>query len=303
MTEIQAHSAGSLLPAREPRFASRTTATVLRFARRKPLGAFGAGVLIFVVLASIVGPSLTGYDAYDQRIGERLISPGSRFLLGSDYLGRDTLTRVLVAGRFSLLVGIGATITSVTIATVLGISSAYGGGWLDTVVQRIVDGVQGVPFLVILLLIASTLDTTIPVLILLLGVYSGIAGSRVVRGAAFVVKGEAYIEAARSMGSGPLRIAARHVFPNITPLLLVLGSLGMGNAILAEASLSFLGYGVKPPDPTWGQMLGQSARPYMVRAPWLAIAPGLALATVVFSINMLGDALRDTLDPRLRGSR
>jgi peptide/nickel transport system permease protein len=255
------------------------------------------------VLACIFGPSFTGYDAYEQRIGERLTAPGSQFLFGSDYLGRDTLTRVLIAGRFSLLVGIGATVTSVAIASVLGIGSAYGPSWFDTVVQRIVDGVQGTPFLVILLLIASTFDMTIPVLILLLGVFSGISGSRVVRGAAFVVKGEAFIEAARSMGSSHLRIAARHMFPNITPLLLVLGSLGMGNAILAEASLSFLGYGVKPPDPTWGQMLGQSARPYMVRAPWLAIAPGLALATVVFSINMLGDALRDTLDPRLRGAR
>jgi peptide/nickel transport system permease protein len=221
---------------------------------------------------------------------------------GTDGLGRDVFSRIIIASRYSLGVGFGATALATGLALFIGIGSAYAGKTADAVFQRIVDSAMSIPPLLLLIFIVALLGAGIWTVIAVIGLISAIRNSRVIRGSTLEIMSLDYMDAARIIGASWPRIAFRYILPNIMAPVIVLFSLGLGSAILVESSLSFLGYGVPPPAPTWGQMLGLDAQRFFFVAPWLAIAPGVALTIVVFAINIFGDALRDRLDPRQRGT-
>ncbi len=271
------------------------------FIRAKPLGALGGAVLTLMVVMALLAQVIEPYDpvAINQRAALR--SPGGEHVLGTDQYGRDILSRVIRGARISLYVGLGATLTAIVFATIIGVVSAYFGGAVDYFVQRMVDAVQAVPGLILLISVLVVLGPSITNVVLALAFRASITTSRVVRGAALGVLANPYVEAAKVLGAGHTRLMLRHIVPNIIPPIIIVATVQFGGAILAEASLSFLGYGVPPPTPTWGGMMSAEGRVYMIAAPWILIAPTIALSMVVFSVNMLGDALRDRLDPRLRG--
>ncbi len=255
-------------------------------------------LLVMAVFANWIAPY-----PYDETIrGARMKAPGAQFWMGTDNLGRDMFSRVVYGARVSVTVGFGAVLLATLLASLIGITSGYFGGKYDICVQRIVDAWQSFPFLVIILSLMAVLGPGLLNVILALGVIGGAAASRVIRGATISVVQNPYIEAARAVGCGHLRIICRYVFPNVAPTIIILATIGLGGFILAEAALSFLGFGVPPPYPSWGGMLSGSGRSYMYRAPWMAVWPGAAISLAVFGFNMLGDALRDVLDPRLRGT-
>ena len=272
------------------------------FCRRKPLGAIGGilvlGMIVLALFAHWIAP-----HSYDDSIrGARMKPPGAQFWMGTDNLSRDIWSRVVYGARVSITVGFGAVLLGNALATAIGITSGYFGGKYDMAVQRVVDAWQSFPFLVVILSLMAVLGPGMLNVILALGILGAAAASRVIRGATISVLQNPYIEAARAMGAGHLRIMLRHVLPNVTATIIILATIGLGGAILAESALSFLGFGVPPPYPSWGAMLSGSGRSYMYRAPWMAIWPGAAISLAVFGFNMLGDALRDVLDPRLRGA-
>ncbi len=291
-------STGLVLGRAEPRRRS----PILTFIRRQPLATFGLVVLAgFVVLAAIA-PMILPRDPYETSILTSRRPPGGEYWFGSDNLGRDVFSRTLLATRFSILLGLSATLVALVASVLIGVGSGYAGGKLDTVVQRLVDAAMGIPFILFLLLIVNMAGATFFNIAAVIGFYQGITGSRIVRSAVLGVKEEVYVESARAVGASSWRLMARYILPNVAAPIIIITSLNLGAAILAESGLSFLGYGVRPPDPTWGQMMGAEARPYVTRAPWMVIFPGVALSLAVFSINVVGDGLRDALDPRLRGA-
>jgi peptide/nickel transport system permease protein len=282
--------------------ARRPVKGLWRFCRRKPLGALGALVVLGMIALALGADWIAPY-AYDESIrGARMKPPGTQFWMGTDNLSRDIWSRVVYGARVSVSVGFGAVLLANLLATAIGITSGYFGGKYDMAVQRVVDAWQSFPFLVVILSLMAVLGPGLLNVILALGVLGAAAASRVIRGATISVLQNAYIEAARAMGAGHLRIMLRHVLPNVAATIIILATIGLGAAILAESALSFLGFGVPPPYPSWGAMLSGSGRSYMYRAPWMAIWPGTAISLAVFGFNMLGDALRDVLDPRLRGA-
>ncbi len=280
--------------------------------RRKPLGLVGLILVAALFLTGIfseldwmglegVGIAPHGYNEINMR--DRLAPPGGDYPLGADHLGRDLLSRVIHGARLSMIVGVVATVLSITISTTIGMTSAYFGGKFDLIVQRIVDAWICFPGLVILITLMSIFQPGLTTILLVLGVSSGIAGGRFARSLVFAIKETQFIAAAEAMGARPGRVLVRHLLPNILPMLIVLFTIGMGANIMAEASLSFLGLGIPPPFPSWGGMISGEGRRYMLQAPGIAVWPGIALTLAVFGINMLGDALRDLLDPRLRGGQ
>ncbi|MCI0546000.1 MAG: ABC transporter permease [Candidatus Rokubacteria bacterium] len=282
--------------------APQWTVTLWRFCRRKPLGAIGGVIVLALLVMSLFAPWLAHY-AYDESVpGARMKAPSATFWMGTDNLSRDMWSRVVYGARISVTVGFATIALGTLVAAAIGISSAYFGGAYDMLVQRVVDAWMSFPYLVIILSLMAVLGPGLLNLILALSVLIAAASSRVIRGAALSVMEHPYIEAARAAGSGHLRIILRHVLPNVTATIIILATIGLGGVILAESALSFLGFGVPPPYPSWGSMLSGSGRSYMYRAPWMAIWPGVAISLAVFGFNMLGDALRDVLDPRLRGS-
>jgi peptide/nickel transport system permease protein len=280
----------------------RAVRVPLLFCRKKPLGGLG-GVIVVAMLVMATGAEWIAHYPYDQSIaGARMKPPGPEFWMGTDNLSRDMWSRVVYGARVSVTVGFATIALGMLIATAIGISSAYLGGAYDLVVQRVVDAWMSFPYLVIILSIMAVLGPGLLNLILALSILIAASGARVIRGAALSVMQNPYLEAARAMGSGHFRIVLRYVLPNVMATILILATIGLGAVILAESSLSFLGFGVPPPYPSWGSMLSGSGRSYMYRAPWMAFWPGLAISLAVFGFNMLGDALRDVLDPRLRGA-
>ncbi|OGK86554.1 MAG: ABC transporter permease [Candidatus Rokubacteria bacterium GWC2_70_16] len=272
------------------------------FCRRKPLGALGGVVVVGMILMAVFAHWIAPH-AYDDSIrGARMKPPSAQFWMGTDNLSRDIWSRVVYGARVSVTVGFGAVLLANVLATAIGITSGYFGGKYDMAVQRVVDAWQSFPFLVVILSLMAVLGPGMLNVILALGILGAAAASRVIRGATISVLQNAYIEAARAMGAGHLRLMLRHVLPNVAATIIILATIGLGGAILAESALSFLGFGVPPPYPSWGAMLSGSGRSYMYRAPWMAIWPGAAISLAVFGFNMLGDALRDVLDPRLRGA-
>ncbi len=272
------------------------------FCRRKPLGAVGGLIVLLLLVMAAAAHWIAPYQ-YDETIrGARMKPPSAQFWMGTDNLGRDMFSRVVYGAQVSVTVGFGAVLLATFLATTVGVTSGYFGGKYDIVVQRIVDAWQSFPFLVIILSLMAVLGPGMLNVILALGVLGAAGASRVIRGATISVVQNPFIEAARALGCGHLRIVARYVLPNVAPTIIILATIGLGGFILAEAALSFLGFGVPPPYPSWGGMLSGSGRSYMYRAPWMAVWPGAAISLAVFGFNMLGDALRDVLDPRLRGT-
>ena len=274
----------------------------VRLVREKPIGLIGAVIVLLMFLTGIFADVLAPYADTETHLVYRFSSPGTPgFLLGTDQLGRDMLSRIIYGARVSMIVGLVATSISVLESTLIGVLSGFLGGKFDMTVQRFVDAWMCFPWLIIMITIMSLVGTGMWQLIFVLGITGGIGGSRVVRSAVIGIKENLYVQAAEAIGSPTARTLMRHILPNIMAPIIILYTIGMGGVILAEASLSFLGYGIPPPTPSWGGMLSGGGRTYMLQAPWMAFWPGLALSIAVFGINMLGDALRDILDPRLRG--
>ena len=281
----------------------RALAAVGWFCRRKPLGALGALIVLSLLVMAGFAEWIAPY-AYDQQLpGARLKPPGREYVLGTDNVGRDILSRIVYGARVSVTVGFLTVLLGNAVAAIIGITSGYFRGRYDILVQRVVDAWQSFPYLIIILSLLAVLGPGMLNVILALSILVAAATSRVIRSATLSVVEHPYIEAARAMGAGHLRVILRHVLPNVTATIVVVATIGLGGVILAESALSFLGYGVPPPHPSWGSMLSGSGRTYMYSAPWIAIWPGVAISLVVFGFNMLGDALRDVLDPRLRGGR
>jgi len=285
----------------------------IRLVKEKPLGTVGLVIVIALFVTGIFADlayfgfpdiGLAPYGFNEINLSHRLDGPSGEHILGADNLGRDMLSRVIFGARISMYVGLGAIILSVGEATIIGIICGFFGGKVDIIIQRFVDAWMCFPMLFILLTamaILSGLMHPVILMILVLGLASGIGASRLIRSAVIAIKSNMYVEAAKAIGSPASRTLVRHILPNVMPPIIIMLSIGMGGVIMAEASLSFLGFGLPPPTPSWGGMLSGSGRTHMIRAPWMMLWPGIALALVVYGINMFGDGVRDLLDPRLRG--
>jgi peptide/nickel transport system permease protein len=274
-----------------------------RLVREKPLGAFGGMLVLILMLCAIFAHWIAPHPYDETNVRQRLKPPSAQFYLGTDNLGRDVFSRIIYGARISVTVGFGAVTLSILLATILGVTSGYFGGKIDVLVQRLVDAAMAFPTLVILLSIMAVLGPGLLNVILVLGIVPSANRSRVIRSATLAAKENQYVEAAQAVGASHLRIILFYILPNVMAPIIIVATNALGAVILVEATLSFLGFGVPPPYPSWGEMLSGSGRSYMYKAPWMAIWPGVAISLAVFGFNMLGDALRDLLDPRLRGSQ
>ena len=266
----------------------------------KPLGAFGALMLFLTLLAAVFAGFIAPFDPAEHHLSDALQGPNSTYWLGTDQFGRDMFSRIVYGARVSIYIGLGVAALGTLGATALGLVSGYFGGVFDLIIQRFVDAFLSIPGLILLLAIMSALSPSIANLIYALAIRVTFANARIIRSGVVSVRENQYIEAARAVGASPTRILAFHILPNVTAPVMIVATLTLGVAIFSEASLSFLGFGIPPPTPTWGQMLSRDGIAFMITAPWTAVAPGVALTLVIFSVNMLGDAMRDILDPRLR---
>jgi peptide/nickel transport system permease protein len=280
---------------------SRLGELVTRMVKTKPLGTLGALITLILLLTGIFANFLAPYGVNQAHALHALEGPSAQFLLGTDNLGRDLLSRIIFGARVSVIVGLSAALISTIISTSLGTISAYIGGSFDLIVQRFVDAVMCIPSLILLMVIISIIGTGMWQVIVCLGISSGIGGSRMIRSLVISVKENTYVQSAVALGAPTGKILVQHILPNIMAQIIIIFTMTVPSMILAEASLSFLGYGIRPPNASWGAMLSGSTRQYMLLAPWMALWPGLALSTIVYGVSMFGDALRDLLDPRLRG--
>jgi peptide/nickel transport system permease protein len=272
----------------------------LFFARRYPLGAVGALIVLAFVLTALFADFITPVDPTATNAKFSLARPGAMFPLGADFMGRDMFSRIVHGARISLEVGVGAMGLGVLIGIAVGLTSGYLGGWIDLGLQRLMDIMQALPLLVMAIIMAASLGPSLRNTVIAIAIPLVPSVARVVRSSTLSLREQPFVEAARAVGMGELRIAVRHVLPNTLAPLIVLATAQLGSAILVEASLSFLGLGVPEPHPSWGRMLSESAAEYVRTAPWLVIWPGVAISLTVFGTNLLGDALRDLLDPRQR---
>jgi peptide/nickel transport system permease protein len=276
----------------------------LILARRKPLGALSVLVIATLVVMAVFAPVLAPYDPIQTHPREKLLAPGAEgYVLGTDEFGRDVLSRIIHGARPSLTAGILATVFGTLLGAAIGLVSAYAGGVTDMLVQRVMDSVMALPGLILLLAVVNVLGRPNLInIIWALCIFITPSAARIVRGAVLGVKELQYVEGARALGARPVRVVLQHVLPNVAAPIIIIASVTVGNAILIEAALSFLGLGVPPPNPTWGNMLSAGGRRWFEAQPWLAIIPGLAITITVLAFNLLGDTLRDVLDPRLRGT-
>jgi peptide/nickel transport system permease protein len=278
------------------------TTTVGRFIRKKPLGAAGGLIVLVMVLTALAADGLQSHDPIATEAAATLARPSEAHWLGTDHLGRDIYSRIVHGARVSLIVGIGSTLLGSVLGGILGLLSGYAGGKVDLVSQRVLDILQGLPLLVLALVMSASLGPSVQNVIIAISIPIVPRAARVIRASVLSIREMQYIEAARALGLRHLRIAFRHVLPNTMGPFIVLCTAQLGAAILTEAALSFLGLGVPEPYPSWGRMLSVSAAEYAQKAPHLVLFPGVAISLAVFGSNLFGDALRDTLDPRLRGA-
>ena len=278
----------------------RGLAAVWRFARRKPLGAAGVAVVMLMVLTALFAPAVAPYDPLETHYDAMFAPPDARHWLGTDSFGRDVLSRIIFGSRTALLVGFGASVVGATAGLVIGTASGYFGGRIDMIVQRILDVFLSFPLIVLALAVVAILGTGTLKVILAILVPMVPRAARVCRASALAVRESPYVDAARACGYGHGRIILRHMVPNVIPPYLIVLTAFLGQAILLESSLSFLGLGVQEPTAAWGLMLRGAAVEFAETAPWMAIFPGLAISLAVFAFNLFGDSLRDALDPKLR---
>jgi peptide/nickel transport system permease protein len=272
------------------------------FARAKPLGAIGAAIILVMVFAAVFAPFIGTQDYQKTRPREKLQAPSAEHWFGTDQLGRDMYSRIVYGARASLYVGLVGTFLGVFIGAMIGLTGGYLGGKTDMVLMRFTDAVQAFPGLILALAIVAALGPGLSKAFIAISITLLARPARVVRGSVLSAKATPWVEAARTVGASDTRIMFRHILPNVLAPIIVLASLVLGIAILIEASLSFLGLGVMPPTPAWGSMLNQASQGYFETHPYLALFPGIAISLAVFAFNLFGDALRDVLDPRLRGS-
>tara|TARA_R110002096_G_scaffold87430_1_gene200647 strand:+ start:127 stop:1026 length:900 start_codon:yes stop_codon:yes gene_type:complete len=273
---------------------------VRTFCRRYPLGAVGAAITILFVFAAVFAEFVTGMDPYSTNAASSLAAPGAEHLLGADVMGRDMFSRIVYGARISLIVGVGSTFVGCLFGVIIGLASGYLLGWFDLLTQRVIDIMQALPLLVLALVMAAALGPSLENTIIAISIPLIPNVARIIRSNTMSLREMPFVESARASGMSEWRIAIRHVLPNTLAPLIVLSTAQLGAAILTEASLSFLGLGIPEPHASWGRMLSESAAEYVRTAPWLVIFPGLAISLVVFGTNLLGDAVRDMLDPRQR---
>jgi len=262
---------------------------------------FGLVIIVILVITAIFAPLIAPYDPYEQDLKQPLAQPNRNHLLGTDSLGRDTLSRVIFGARISLLVGITAIALAGTVGTALGLIAGYFGGATYAIIMRAMDALMAIPMLALVLVIASMLGGGLKNVVIALSVGAVAMYARMMCGQVLAVRENDYVFASRAMGANNLQIMLRHLLPNCFPPLIVVMTMQMGVMILAEAGLSFLGVGIEPPVAAWGAMVTDGYR-FLLTNPILSFAPGLAIMLVVFAYNMVGDGLRDAIDPRLRGT-
>jgi peptide/nickel transport system permease protein len=272
----------------------------IRFTRRQPLGAAGAMIIVVMILAAVLAPTISPYDPLETDFLAMLSPPSAQHWLGTDAFGRDLFSRLIYGSRTALLVGFASAFLGATCGALIGVSSAYFGGRIDLALQRLVDVFLAFPIIILALAVVAILGTGIGNVIMAITVPMVPNCARVVRSSALAVREMPYVEAARATGCGHGRIILRHMLPNVMAPYLIMLTAFVGQAILLEASLSFLGLGVAEPTPAWGLMLRGAAVEFAESAPWMAIFPGLAISLGVFAFNLFGDSLRDALDPKLR---
>jgi ABC-type dipeptide/oligopeptide/nickel transport system permease subunit len=276
--------------------AHRSVVHVMRHDLRAMLGAL---LLVLLVAAAIGAPLLASYDPTAIDLSQQLMRPSSTHWLGTDIQGRDILARLLFGARISLSVGLGAQAIALLVGGSLGLVSGFYGRWIDELIMRIADVTLAFPTLLLLIAMVAAFQPSLSVVTFTIGIVGWAGVARLVRGQVLVVRGLEYVHAARALGGSDLRIVLRHVLPAVTAPLVIVGTLGIAGAIMAESSLSFLGLGVQPPTPSWGGMIADARDlSQLRRAPWTSLAPGLTIGCAVLAFNLLGDALRDATDPR-----
>jgi len=273
----------------------------IRLVKEKPLGVVGGIITLLLLFTGIFADFLAPYGMNETWVGDFLAPPSAKFWLGIDNVGRDVLSRVIFGARISVIVGLAGATLATIVSVIIGIVSGYFGGKLDLIVQRVIDAWMCIPSLILMMVIIAIIGPGIGQVIIVMGLTWGVTGSRLIRGAVIGIKENVYVQAAEAIGCSTTRILTRHILPNIMAPTIILFTHRVPSIILIEASLSFLGFGIPPPAPSWGGMLSGMGRSYMYQAPWMVIWPGLALAITVYGVNMFGDAVRDILDPRLRG--
>lgn len=272
----------------------------LYYIRSYPLGAVGALIVLLFLLVAIFADFTTIYDPTTTNSSDSLSRPNDAHVLGADFMGRDMWSRIAFGARISLIVGIGSALLGSIIGTAIGLATGYIGGWFDLVMQRLIDIMQALPLLVMALLMAAALGPSLINTVIAIAIPLIPQTARVIRANTLALREMPFVEASKAVGMSEWRIAVQHILPNTMAPLIVLGTAKLGSAILTEASLSFLGLGIPEPHPSWGRMLSESAAEYVRTAPWLVIFPGIAISLAVFGTNLLGDAVRDILDPRQR---
>jgi peptide/nickel transport system permease protein len=278
--------------------------SLLRLLSARPAAVAGALVVAVFLLAAVFADVLAPYSYEEGNLDDRMAGPSAQHPLGTDKVGRDIFSRLMYGARQSVLLAVGAVMLSQGLAALVGMTSGYFGGWFDLIAQRLIDMWVALPGLLFLIFVIGTIGGSTPVVLVALGLLLFAGSSRVLRGATLSLKGLPYVDAARGVGASDARVILRHILPNVLPLIVVQATLQMGAAILIESSLSFLGFGVPPPNPTWGRMLADARNDLTSPGGFnLAVWPGLAITLVVFSFNMLGDGLHDALEQARRRGR
>jgi peptide/nickel transport system permease protein len=301
-TQSTIDSSNILQPKERINIFAKTLKAILKFYKKKPLGGLGLTILLIMIVMAVFAPIIAD-DPLQTNYNQMIQAPSFEHILGTDDLGRDLWSRIIYGARISLYVGFLSVSFGCGIGLVVGLVGAFYGGWVDTTLQRFIDAMMAFPSLILALTIVATLGSGIDKVIMAIGIVQIPRASRVVRSQALAIREMDYVTAARAIGCRDTRIMFLHILPQVIAPWLIIASAGLGTAILTEASLSFLGLGVPAPDPAWGGMLSGRARDYYTVAPWMAIWPGFFIAMAVYGFNLFGDALRDILDPRLRGSQ